>query len=93
MTYQETIGGADAAHELPRVRSISPRDLWDALAKGFADFWAMPTHVIFLTIIYPIAGLVIGYAAFGVQPAAAVLSDGGGLRAARPVHRRSASMS
>jgi uncharacterized membrane protein len=67
MTYQETLGGADAAHELPRVRSISPRDLWDALAKGFADFWAMPTHVIFLTIIYPIAGLVIGYAAFGAN--------------------------
>ena len=65
MTYQQTAGSADRARELPRVRSISPRDLWDALAKGFADFWAMPTHVIFLTIIYPIAGVLIAYAAFG----------------------------
>ena len=65
MAYQETAVGADRARELPRIRSISPRDLWDALAKGFADFWAMPTHVIFLTIIYPIAGILIAYAAFG----------------------------
>ena len=27
--------------------------------KGFDDFWAMPTHVIFLSLIYPIAGLLI----------------------------------
>jgi uncharacterized membrane protein len=65
MTYQETMGGADAAHVLPRVRKISPRDLWDALAKGFDDFWAMPTHVIFLSLIYPTVGLLIGGAAFG----------------------------
>jgi uncharacterized membrane protein len=65
MTYQQAAGSADPAHELPRVRSISPRDLRDALAKGFADFWAMPTHVIFLSIIYPIAGVLIAYAAFG----------------------------
>lgn len=65
MAYQETAVSADRAHELPRVRSISPRDLRDALAKGLADFWAMPTHVIFLSIIYPIAGVLIAYAAFG----------------------------
>lgn len=65
MTYQETVGSADAAHELPRVRKISPRDLWDALAKGWDDFCAMPTHVIFLTMIYPVVGMLIGCATFG----------------------------
>ena len=34
MTYQESIGSADVAHELPRVRKIGPHDLWDALAQG-----------------------------------------------------------
>jgi uncharacterized membrane protein len=65
MAYQETIGAADAAHILPRVRTITPRDLIDALAKGLDDFRAMPTHVIFLSLIYPIAGLVIAQVTFG----------------------------
>jgi uncharacterized membrane protein len=65
MAHQETIGAASAAHGLPRVRAISPRDLFEVLAKGFADFWAMPTHVIFLSLIYPITGIVIAGATFG----------------------------
>ncbi len=65
MTYQESIGSADRAHALPRVRAISPRDLIDALAKGFDDFWAMPTHVIFLSLIYPIIGVLIAGATLG----------------------------
>lgn len=68
MAYQETIGVAevgDATHHLPRVRHITLGDLIDALAKGLADFWAMPTHVIFLSVIYPVAGIVIAVASFG----------------------------
>jgi uncharacterized membrane protein len=41
------------------VRSIAPPDLLDALRKGLDDFRAMPTHAIFLSLIYPIVGLVI----------------------------------
>lgn len=55
----------DAARELPEVRSIGPKDLRDALAKGLEDFWAMPTHVIFLSLIYPVAGIAIGRAIIG----------------------------
>src|SRR5262249_23606236 len=58
----QTVG---AIHHLPRVRHITIGDLGDALAKGFADFWAMPTHVIFLSLIYPIAGMIIAWASFG----------------------------
>jgi uncharacterized membrane protein len=65
MAYQDTIGAQREAHSLPRVRSITPRDLIDVLAKGLDDFRAMPTHVIFLSLIYPIAGLVIALATFG----------------------------
>jgi uncharacterized membrane protein len=68
MAYRETIAAADAAgavHSPPHVRDITPSDLVDALAKGFDDFRAMPTHVIFLSLIYPIAGVIIGVATFG----------------------------
>jgi uncharacterized membrane protein len=36
------------AHELPAVRAIGVADLREALAKGLDDFWAMPTHVVFI---------------------------------------------
>ena len=39
--------------------------LRDALTKGLDDFWAMPTHVIFLSLIYPIVGIALGSATFG----------------------------
>ncbi len=61
MAYQETIGAAGRAPSLPHVRAITPRDLVDVLAKGFDDFWAMPTHVIFLSLIYPFIGIVIAW--------------------------------
>jgi uncharacterized membrane protein len=48
-----------AAGELPAVRSIAPADLIDVLKAGLEDFWAMPTHVLFLGIIYPVAGFII----------------------------------
>ncbi|HEY7551298.1 MAG TPA: DUF2189 domain-containing protein [Hyphomicrobiaceae bacterium] len=56
---------AEPARDLPEVRSIRPGDLVDALAKGLADFLAMPTHVVFLSLIYPIAGLIIVRWTFG----------------------------
>jgi uncharacterized membrane protein len=39
--------------------------LLEALRKGVDDFLAMPTHAIFLCLIYPIAGVVIAAATFG----------------------------
>jgi uncharacterized membrane protein len=67
MAHQETMDAAGSVHGLPRVRTITPRDLVDVLAKGFDDFWAMPTHVIFLSLIYPIAGIVIAGATLGYE--------------------------
>jgi uncharacterized membrane protein len=65
MARSDVILPTAPARELPVVRSISPRDLWDVLVKGFDDFRAMPTHVLFLGMIYPIAGLAIARWTFG----------------------------
>jgi len=56
---------AAASDELPAIRKITTADLKDALSKGLADFWAMPTHIFFLGLIYPVIGLLLGRAAFG----------------------------
>jgi len=55
----------ESAHELPVVRTIGPADLRDALAKGLEDFSAMPTHVVLLSLIYPVVGMALGRAMFG----------------------------
>ena len=65
MTHEDIILPTEPARELPAVRSIGPVDLRDALAKGLDDFWAMPTHVVFLSLIYPIVGIALGSATFG----------------------------
>ncbi|MDC7789732.1 DUF2189 domain-containing protein [Rhodoplanes sp. TEM] len=49
----------------PEIRRIGLRDLRDALARGIDDFRAMPSHVIFLSLLYPIVGLVLARLSFG----------------------------
>lgn len=57
--------GADAAQ--PAVRAIGVADLIEALTKGFDDFKAVPTHLIFLILIYPIVMLVLARVAAGYE--------------------------
>jgi uncharacterized membrane protein len=47
------------------VRKIGMADLRYALAKGFSDFLAVPTHLIFLCMIYPIVTLIAARATAG----------------------------
>lgn len=49
----------------PQVRRITLADLKDALAKGVSDFGAYRTDVIFICLIYPLAGLLIANATMG----------------------------
>ncbi|MDB5395022.1 MAG: hypothetical protein JWM91_2528, partial [Rhodospirillales bacterium] len=49
----------------PTVRRVALADLGDALAKGFRDFTAYRTDVIFLCVIYPIIGLVLARLVIG----------------------------
>lgn len=52
--------------QAPNARIIGTDDLKAALAKGYADFMAMPSHLIFIGLIYPIVGIFLSSFAFGV---------------------------
>ena len=49
----------------PAVRTIGVGDVTASLAAGWRDFLATPTQLFFLALIYPVAGLVLGFAASG----------------------------
>jgi uncharacterized membrane protein len=51
----------------PAIRRIALADLGTVLARGLADFAAFRTDVIFLCVIYPLAGLVLARLAFGYE--------------------------
>jgi uncharacterized membrane protein len=57
MASLHILTGADSDAALPAVRKIGLADIKDALAKGFEDFAAFPSHALFLIIIYPIIGV------------------------------------
>ena len=65
MAHADVILPTQPARGLPVVRSIGLGDLGYALTKGLEDFRAMPTHVIFLSLIYPIAGIALWRATLG----------------------------
>lgn len=54
-----------AGHDEPAIRRIGVADLRDALARGWQDFTAAPTQLIFLGVIYPLVGLIAARAAAG----------------------------
>jgi uncharacterized membrane protein len=58
------VAGASEAPAHPIVRKITPADLKEALAKGFDDFWAMPSHLVFLGLIYPVVGVCLAALTF-----------------------------
>jgi uncharacterized membrane protein len=62
----------------PRVRRIGLPDLTEALAAGFRDFAANRTDVMFLCIIYPAVGLLLGRVAsgYGLLPLLFPLASG-----------------
>jgi uncharacterized membrane protein len=49
----------------PAVRAIGLMDLRDVVAKGIEDFNAVPTHAVFLGIIYAVLGIILFRLAFG----------------------------
>jgi uncharacterized membrane protein len=50
---------------LPTIRQIGVGDLGDALARGFDDFGAFRSDVVFLCVVYPVVGLILARLAFG----------------------------
>ena len=65
MAFSNILIGPGTRPAHPVVRKIGLADLRDALAKGADDFYAMPTHAIFLCIIYPFVGFALARLAFG----------------------------
>lgn len=51
--------GSEETHEMPEVRSLTFDDLHHALRAGYEDFLATRADVIFIAVIYPLAGLVL----------------------------------
>ena len=59
MAYSHMLVGASTDPEHLVIRRIAPSDLFDALARGVDDFVAMPSHAVFLCVIYPLLGIAL----------------------------------
>ena len=59
MSQVHALMGGESARPRPTVRTIGLIDLKDALVGGIDDFLVMPTHAVFLCLIYPIVGLIL----------------------------------
>ena len=59
MTQMDVILPTQPEQLLPAVRKLHFSDLGHAIRKGWDDFIAMPTHVVFLCLIYPLVGLLL----------------------------------
>ncbi|HEX3365737.1 DUF2189 domain-containing protein [Phenylobacterium sp.] len=53
-----------AGQAVPQVRKVTAADLWDALRQGAADLGALRDDILFIGIIYPVAGLLMARLAF-----------------------------
>src|SRR5581483_7927497 len=65
MAHAHVLVGAGPIAARPTINRITPADLKDALAKGLDDFAAMPSHAVFLCIIYPVIGLAMAQMTLG----------------------------
>lgn len=54
-----------ATQEVPQIRRIGPADLGRALARGWKDYLAKPSHVAVLGVVYPLLGLLLLWGAYG----------------------------
>ena len=66
MSSSHLLVGPNAPAQL-EIRHMTPSDVLQALARGLDDFAAMPSHALFLCVVYPLIGLcliafVSGYA-------------------------------
>ena len=67
MAHQHVLMGAESNRARPIVRTIGLRDIKNALVEGIADFSAMPSHAVFLCLIYPIVGILLARLTLGYE--------------------------
>ncbi len=51
--------------EQPEIRRIDLSDVREALVRGYADFTAIPTQLVFLGLLYPVVGFIAARASTG----------------------------
>jgi uncharacterized membrane protein len=59
MSHSHILTGESLSPTRPVVRHISPSDLYQSLSSGIDDFIAMPSHAVFLCVVYPILGIFL----------------------------------
>jgi uncharacterized membrane protein len=59
MAYSHILVGASVTPARPVIQRLTASDLFQALSRGFDDFSAMPSHAVFLCVIYPLLGLLL----------------------------------
>jgi len=67
MAHSHVISGEGLDQAQPQIRKIEFADLKEALARGLDDFLAMPSHAVFLCLIYPIVGFVAARLVLGAN--------------------------
>lgn len=77
--------GIDAAHPQPVVRQISVDNIREALSKGLDDFRTFRTDVVFICIVYPLAGLAMAWFAFHAELIRLIFPLGSGFALIGPV--------
>src|SRR3712207_2439998 len=64
MASFHVLTGPEAVPNYIPVRTIGLSDVKEALRSGVNDFMAMPTHLVFLGLIYPLFGVGLGALTF-----------------------------
>jgi len=59
VSYSHILVGASTTPARPAILRLSGSNVFQALAQGFDDFSAMPSHAVFLCAIYPLLGLLL----------------------------------
>jgi uncharacterized membrane protein len=65
MSAYAAASGHAAQTDAIEIRKISTADLRVVLRKGLEDYWARPSHMIFLALVYPVVGFALSRLAFG----------------------------
>jgi uncharacterized membrane protein len=66
MTLTSDVGSWEAS-DTPAIRRIADDDLQWALKRGWEDFKASRSDVVFLCVLYPLVGLLLARLAFGYE--------------------------
>src|SRR5271169_828388 len=59
MAYSHILVGAGTKPVRPVIHRVAAPDLFQVLRRGYDDFSAMPSHAVFLCVIYPLLGLLL----------------------------------